>query len=880
MSGIFLWRQISRGIRGLARPAEADRNVADEVKHYLSEATAAYEAQGYSAEQARRAALADLGSVTAAREQVRASGWENTVGRLIADARYGARRLRSNPGFTGVSVLTLALGIGASTAIFSALDPVLFQPLPYPEPSSIASISDFGPGGTRAQVTFGTFRELSERSRSFDGLAVVQVWQPALTEADRAERLDGQRVTRDFFRVLGVQPVLGRTFLPSEDRPDGPHVVILSDALWRRRFGPDRHVIGKQIVLDAAPFTVVGVMPATFDDVLAESSSVWTPLQYDMSTNLAWGHSLQMIGRLRPGVSMDQARRETDTIARKPIAQFPRVAWAALKNGLIVHRLQDDLTAGVRSTMLAVLGAVILLLAIACVNVTSLLLGRGAQRRVEFAMRAALGAGRLRILRQLLTESLLLAAIGGAVGLLLADWGVAALTAIAPAGLPRANAIGLDARAFGVAAAITTLVGVAVGLLPALDLSRVDLRDRLQQGSRTTAVGQLWIRRGLVVTEVALALVLLVSAGLLMRSLDRLFSIDPGFNPSRVLTMQVQLSGPRFNDLTAADRFLTQALDAVRKVPGVRSAAFTSQLPLSGDDGEFGARFEGDNPNDAYPVFRYAVTPGYFETVGIPLHRGRSFDDHDTNASLHVVIISDAVAREKFSGQDPIGRRMRVGPATGPWFTIVGVVGDVQQLSLAAGDHWAVYLPAPQSWFVDRAMSLVARTSGDPAPAAPIVRDAIWSVDHQQPIVRTATLEGLVTATETQRRFARILFQAFGLAALILAAIGIYGILAAGVAERTREIGVRAALGASRADVLKLVLGQGLTLTTVGVVIGLAGCAGASRAIATLLFGVTRLDPATYALVVVLLGAVAAVACVVPARRAAHIDPALALRAE
>jgi putative ABC transport system permease protein len=591
-----------------------------------------------------------------------------------------------------------------------------------------------------------------------------------------------------------------------------------------------------------------------------------------------------MLGRLRAGVSIDQARSDLDWIAHTPVPEFPRPDWASLKRGFVANSLQEDVASGVKPALLAVLGAVTLLLMIACVNVTNLLLARGAQRRGEFAMRTALGALPSRVIRQLVTESLLLATLGGVCGMLVAGFGVRALVALSPPGLPRVNAIRFDGVVFAFAFAITALTGLAIGLIPALHYSRGDLHLGLQQSSRRTAGGQQLARRSLVVAEISLALVLLVSAGLLWRSLERLFATDPGFDASHVLSMQVQESGHQFDSDGARDRFFTQALEAVSQVPGVTAAAFTSQLPLSGDFESFGVQFQLDPNDNSESGLRYAVSPGYFEAMHIPLRRGRLLDEHDVAGAPQAILLSESFAKRKFPGQDPIGQRVRVGPDIGhadrPWGTIVGVVGDVKQASLALNASDAFYTTTTQYSWVDNVQSLVVRTHGDAAALTSAIEKAIWSVDKDQPIIRVATMSNLLDRSEAERRFVLILFEAFGLVALMLAATGIYGVLSGSVTERTREMGVRTALGANRGDILALVIRQGMTLTVIGIVIGIGGALAASQALVTLMFGVSRLDPVTYLGVVVLLGAISLIACGVPAWRAAQVDPAITLRAE
>jgi putative ABC transport system permease protein len=859
----------------------------EEMAFHREQQEQALRAEGMTPEEAKYAAKRQFGNTARLKEESL-----DTVGfrfeSALQDFRYALRQLRKNPGFTCTAVVILGLGIGSSTAIFSAVNPILFEPLPYPHADRIVAMSYTTEDGARIPQTFHTYRELAERNRSFDTLAVTRPWQPTLTGADRPERFDGQRVSANYFRVLGVSPMLGRDFQPSDDVFNGPRVVILSSGLWRR-FGADNGIIGRQIKLDDDNYTVIGVMPTAFDNVLAPSARAWSPLQYDPGNIISlqtreWGHHLQMVGRLRAGVSIDQVRADLDGIARTPVPEFPRPPWASLSRGIATDSLQKDITSSVRPALLAVMGAVILVLLITCVNVTNLLLARGAQRRGEFAMRTALGAGRSRLIRQLLTESFLLAALGGTLGMVVARFGVRTLVALSPTELPRVNAIRVDGTVFAFALGITALVGLVVGLIPALLASRSDLHLGVQQSSQRTAGGHQMTRRALVVAEVALALVLLVSAGLLLRSLQRLFAIDPGFDASHVLTMQVQESGHRFDTDVDRDRFFKQALEAVRQVPGVASAAFTSQLPLSGDFESFGVQFEVDQNANAEAGFRYAVSPGYFETMHIPLRRGRLLNAHDVVGGPTAVLISESFARRKFPDQDPLGKRVRVGPDIGradrPWGAIVGVVGDVRQASLALSDSDAFYTASTQWSWVDSVQSLVIRTQGDAAALAPAVRNAIWSVDKDQPIVRVATMENLLATSEAERHFVLILFEAFGLVALALAATGIYGVLSGSVTERTREIGVRVALGATPGDILALVVRQGMTLTVLGVVIGISGAALASQALVSLLFGVSRLDPVTYFGVIALLAGVSVIACWAPAWRAAHVDPSITLRAE
>jgi putative ABC transport system permease protein len=879
---------LSRRIANLFSRSRVEREIDDELRAHMEMRMEDNQAAGMSPEDARRDALLRFGNPAVMKERVAGADAALGLDSIWADLRFALRQLGRSPGFAWTSILILALGIGACTAIFSAVKPILIDPLPYPHAKQIMMIWEML--GTRPMdVTFGTFHGVAERSDSFDAMAVMKPWQPTMVSTDRPERFEGQRVSAGFFRTLGVLPLLGRDFAASDDRFHGPNLVILSDRLWRRRFAGDRSIVGQQVRLDDNLYTVVGVMPRSFENVLAPSAELWAPLQYDPSLpadGREWGHHLRMVGRLRKGVSRERAGSELDVILSTLAQIYPKGydSSGGAPDGMMVNELQSDLTQGVKPALLAVLGAVFLVLLIACVNVTNLLLARGAQRQGEFAMRAALGAAQRRLVRQLLTESLLLALLGAVFGMVVAVAGVHALVALSPPELPRVSAIGVDGTVFLFALGLTTLIGVVVGLVPALQASRKDLHTGMQRSSRRTAGGRQWTRRILVVSEVSLAAVLLVTTGLLLRSMQHLFAIDPGFDASHLLTMQVQESGHRFDSDEVRVRFLTQALEQVRQVPGVISAGFTGQLPLSGDSDVYGTEFEGKDDHGGDPAFRYAVTPGYIETMHIPLRRGRLLDEHDEAGAPVAVLINESFANRKFPGQDPIGRRVRMGPDVGhadrPWATIVGVLGNVKQQSLAVGDEDAFYISTAQWAWADSAQSLVVRTRGDGAALAPVIRDAIWSVDKDRPVVRVATMDNLLAASEAERHFVLMLFAAFALVGLVLAATGIYGVLAGSVSERTREIGVRSALGASRGSIVTLVIRQGMTLTVFGVLAGLSGAVVASHAIAALLFGVSRFDPATYVGVAALLICVSGIACFVPARRAASVNPVEALRAE
>jgi putative ABC transport system permease protein len=815
--------------------------------------------------------------------------------------RYAARQLRRNRGFAAVSISTLALGIGASTAIFSAVNPILLSPLPYPSPDRLLMIWNTYQGA-RFELSFATYRELLARNRTFDSMAVFDLGDglgnATLQGNGAPERLEGQRVSWNYFRVLGVSPSLGRDFQASEDIFHGPKVAILSHRLWQRRFQGDPKIIGRSIRLDGENYTIIAIMPRDFDNVLQPTTEIWMPEQFDISqlngTNFkswAWINHLHIVGRLKPGVTRSQAVQDLAQIASTPSSEYPRPEWGSLKQGLILDSLQDDLAQTIKPALLAIIGAVVLVLLVACVNVVNLLLARHAERGGEFAIRTALGASRRRVLRQLVTESLFLAVLGGLAGIAVAFVGVRALVSLSPAGLPRIEAISLNPAALGFALAVTTVVGLLTGLFPVLGGSCANLNLGLHRSSRRIAGGRSIALRALVVTQVALALVLLVSTGLLLHSMRRLLSVDPGFKPDHLLTMVVHTSGPQYQPISqdsrpafaARLRFFEQAVEAVRLVPAVKQAGFGIPLPLSDDPsflGQTGVQFEKDGPYGVRNLLRYGVSPQFCQAMGIPLRSGRFLDERDKASAPFAALLSESLARIEFPHEDPIGKRLHVGGLEGNWYTVVGVVGDIKRTSLAVNDPEAIYIDFRQAWAVESPLSFAIRTTGDPAAVAGAIKKAIWSVDPNQPIVRVMTMDQMIFSSEAERRFVLILFAAFGSVALALAAIGIYGVLSGSVNERMREIGVRAALGASRRDILELVLRDGLYLAGVGMCIGLAGAAASSQVMQSLLFGISRLDPYTYIGVILLLATVVAIACAAPAWRASRVDPSITLRAE
>jgi putative ABC transport system permease protein len=802
---------------------------------------------------------------------------------LLADLRYGLRQLARSPSFTLLSILTLALGIGATTALFSVVNPILFRALPYPDPDRIVRVAERDKEGQDAGTGYATFVDVQKMATSFEGIAVASQWQPTLQGSGDPERLDGQRVTQAFFSVLGVRPSLGRDFTTEENVRGKHRVTILSHGLWQGRFGGDPTVIGRQITFDGIAYTIVGVMPKRFESLLAPTAQVWAPLGYEVS--LPWAcrtcHHLGEYARLKPGISPEAAKRELDVISARLVAEYP-TEYAA--PGMLVVPLNSVITRAARPALLAALGAVAFVLLIACANVSGLLLGRAMQREGEFAIRGALGAGRRRVVRQLLTESVLLSLMGGAAGVGLAWWGVKGLVALAPASLPRVNQIGIDGRVLGFTAALSLATGLLFGLVPAFATARPDVFTALRPGGRHTGQRSRRLARSFLVSgEVALSLMLLVGAGLLLRSLDRLLAVNPGFEPGGLLTMEVQTTGARYNGDAPVWSFFERALEAIKAVPGVETAGWTSQLPLGGNFDRNGVQIEGkllDHPEEAPSADRYAVSPEYLQTMRIPLKRGRVITREDAAGTPPVALINETFARIGWAGEDPIGKRVQLGGSDRPWRTVVGIVGDVHHTALDEQQAPQIYIPETQWIFADGAMVLAARTRGDPAALAPAVRAAIRSVDPSLPILHTATMDEVLAGTAQSRRFAFVMFQVFALVALLLAAAGIYGVLAGSVTERTREIGIRSALGASRGGLLKLVVGQGLTLTLTGLAVGTAGALLLSRFLGGMLFGVGPRDPATFAAVTVVLLTVALGACWAPAWRATRVSPLEALRGE
>ena len=800
---------------------------------------------------------------------------------ILADLRIAVRLLHRSPGFTVASVLTLGLAIGATTSIFSVIEPVLLRPLPYPGAEKLVLVWERNPDGSRDNVGFATFRDLITQSRTLERAAVIGDWQPTLSDHGEPERLQGDRVSWSYFRTLGVQPALGRDFSADEDTPDNNQVVILSYGLWERRYGADPSIVGHAISIDGKPMTIVGVMPASFDNALSPTVRIWRVLGYlNQPYACRTCHHLRMVARIRPDATLETAQAELDGIHSRLVKAYPK-DYASV--GMLVGRVQNEMTLATRPALLALTGAVLLVLLIAVANVVSLQLARAMRRAEEFAVRGALGASRSRMIRQLLTEGMLLASLGGAAGLLVAYNGLPLLVARLPQALPRLGAIHVDVFALGVVTAIVLVLALVMGLAPARGRF-VDLSAELRAGRRLSGTAHHATRATLVVGEVALAVMLLVSAGLLGRSLVRLLDVNAGFETTHLLTLEINSTGSKYRNDTSVFEYHDRVREAVRALPGVTGVAVSNQLPLGGNMDMY-AVVDFDNvpanPELAPSGDRYAVSAEYFRTMRIPILAGRAFSDAEASAGANkVALVSAALAELLWPNESPIGKRMRVGGPDAPARTIIGVTGNVRHAGLDAKTTLQWYIPERQMFFSDNQEVLVVRTAGDPIALAPAVRRAIAAIDPTQPILKIATMDDVVAASTSQRRLALVLFGAFAAAALLLAIAGIYGVLAGSVSERTREIGVRSALGATPASLIGLVVGQGGRLAALGIVLGLAGSFALTRYLQSLLFGVAPNDPATLVGVCVLLSCVTLAACLVPAARAARVDPSAALRAE
>lgn len=813
---------------------------------------------------------------------------------MISDIRQALRILLRYPAVSAIAVLALALGIGANTAIFSVINAVLLKPLPYHQPDRLVTILQ----PVTSPISPADFLDIRAQAKSFEVAGATELWSASLTGRDRPEQIIGLRFSQDMFRLLGVAPQRGRTFDASDFAPGKNHVLVIAHGLWQRVFGGAPDAIGKSVLLDGESYTIIGVMPplfrfAPFWVTQAEMSS---PIDLDQRATSRGGNSLRVFARLKPGVAIATAQAEVDQIAHSLEAAYP-----ASNSGrrFAVDSVTEKAVGNVRPALQVLLGAVGMVLLIACANVANLALARATARQREIAVRVSLGAQRSRIVRQFLTESLVLSLTGAIVGLVLAVWGCAALQSMLKpdAGSFRErlsgwNLIGLDLQVLGFTLAIAILTGLLSGLAPAFAASRRDVNSSLKEGARgsTSGRGAALVRRFLVAAEIAVAIVLLAGAGLLVRSFVKLRALDPGFDPRNVISLSISLSGRAGLVGDARESFYRTVVERVQAVPGVQQAALVNHVPLVGDVWGADVALEG-RPiaapgKEEKAVFRIA-RPGYFSTMRVRLQAGRDFDSRDTAASPPVVIINETLARKQFPNDSPIGKRLTLGdPRRNPrWLTIVGVIGDMKQSRWADPPAGEIYLPFLQSpEFLNgtrphnAAMMLVTRTAVDASGLIRAVKEAVWSVDQSLPLSGAQTLEHAIGNATWQTRFSLLLIGIFSALALLLAMIGIYGVMAYEVAQRTGEIGIRMALGAGRAQIARMILGQSLPVAIAGIGVGLAAAAALVRLMKTMLFGVEMLDPTTFAVVPLLVLLVAAAAALIPARRAMRVDPITALR--
>ncbi len=879
-------------LRALFRRQAVEAEMDDELRAHLERQVEKYVQSGLSPDEARRRTRLEFGGLDAVKEECRDARGVLFLETTLQDIRYGLRQLRRSPGFTAVAILTLALGIGANTAIFGVVNSVLLRPLPYFHPERLVSVMSVQVPHMRGrEASYPDFLDWRARNQVFDQMAVYRTENFTLIGGGEPEHLPGAVVSADLFSLLGVTPVLGRSFLPEDDMPgavNGTSAVILSCGLWQQQFGADPRVVGRRIDLDGRLYTVVGVAPAGFQfPIQNEPVDLWTTIAVDMPSggngmaSERGAHYLDVIARLKPRVTITQAQSEMSGIVSALNKEHPDIHPRAAQ----VVPMLDGLAGPARPALLILLGAVGCLLLIACANVANLLLARATTRQREMSIRAALGASRGRVIRQVLTESILLSSIGGLLGLLLGLRGVYILIRIIPVDIPRLTQAGLDGRVLFFVAAVSISTALLFGLAPAVSGSRLDLAESLKECGRGPSQESHRARThgALVIGEVAIALVLLAGAGLLIRSFLSLEGVDPGFDPRHVLT--ARLDSPANYSAAQQLAFFGQVVERVRSLPGVRSASGVFGLPFSEVDANTGFEIQGQPVTEANrPATSYmAVAPEYFRTLGIPLDEGRDFTPQDDLSAPPVAIINETLAKRFFPRQDPIGQHIKPGISNGygsrePVREIVGVVGDVKLHDLAAVPGPQCYVPLAQSPL--GLMTLVVRADGDPLSLVPAVRSIVASANKQVPVYNIKALRDLLAQSVARQRFVTLLLGMFAILAVVLAAVGLYGLVSYSVSLRTHEMGVRMALGAQNAAVLKSVVGQGLKLAVSGVAIGIVGALVLTRLLSSLLYGVKPTDPLTFIAASLLLTSVALIACYIPARRATKLDPMVALRYE
>jgi putative ABC transport system permease protein len=889
------WKHEIRGrLAELNLEPTRESEIVEELAQHLDDRCKELLAGGSTPEECFRSVLAELsGSELLARELRRVerrvsrepvvlgTRRKNMIGDLWQDLRYGARSMRRNPGFTAIAVITLALGIGANTAIFSVVNGVLLRPLPYPAPERLVMVHGISlqPAQEKTPLCAADFLDWKSQNQVFESIAGFSSSRFNYTGGESPEQIAGAWVTADFFSTIGIQPAMGRAFLPGEDLPNSPQRVVLSDRFWRRYLGASPNVIDQQITLNSRAFTIVGVMPPGF--LFPEKDTeLWAAERLTATRRgpyYMWG-----LGRLRSGTTLAQAQSETDMIARRVQDQINSAnrdwTWTSIS-------LTERIVGKIRPALLVLSAAVFFVLLIACANIANLLLARATAREKEMALRIALGASRGRLLRQLLTESMFLAAVGAAAGLPLAIWAVRLLVALSPADFPRLQEISIDGRVLGITLLVALVCGLIFGLAPALQSSRLNLNESLKEGGRgADGSGRGRLRSALVVSELAFSLMLLVGAGLMVKSFLRLQSVSPGFKPDHLLTMHLTLPRAKYDSDEKVNNYYRQLIERVTAVRGVEAAGLSISLPPDNLEVSDSFSIEGKPwPDGARePIVPIVLTsPEYFTALGVPVLQGRGFSATDKQGSPLVVIINQTLAERYFPDESPIGKRLKVGGADrprNPWMEIVGVVGDLKYSGLDAKPEPTYYTPLAQdAW---RAAYLVVRAPMNPADLAPAIREQIWSLDKDMPIANVATMDRLLAESVAQPRFRTLLLGIFAALALVLASVGIYGVISYSVTQRTHEIGIRMALGAQTRDVSKLVIMEGMALALIGVATGVVASFALTRVMENLLFEVSTTDRSTFAGVAALLIAVSALACWFPARRASRVDPIVALRCE
>ena len=802
---------------------------------------------------------------------------------MLQDLRYGLRGLIKNPGFATIAVATLALGIGANTAIFSVVNAVLLRPLPYKEVDRIVTVweDNIKTGKKEDGASPANFLDWRDQSQVFERLATAEPYGHTLTGNSDPERFRSWLVSEGFFEILGVKPLYGRTFLPEENQPGNNRVIIMGESLWRQRFGADPKLVGQSLLLNGQPHEVIGIMPAACQ--FPAGRVMWAPLVFRDSYRQDRGSAyFKVIGRLKPGVTSEQAQQEMSAIQSRLTEQYPQ---DNKERGARVIPLAEQMRAEARPALLLLLGAAGFVLLIACANVANLLLARGAARQKEFAIRAALGAVRARLVRQLITESVSLAVLGGAGGLLMAWWGVDTLLAFSPGNLPRQSEIGFDGRVLVFALAVSVLTAFLFGLAPALQFSKPDLNETLKEGGRGARDGSARhrLRNVLVISEIALALTLLIGAGLLIRSFVQLLQVDPGFAARKAISLEVHVWGSSRTPQQRA-AFFEQTLNRIAALPGVEAAGAVSALPFHDNSIDINGTFSVEDrppppPGQEPSAFLTSVTADYFKAMGIPLRSGRLFTSFDRDSAPPVVLISETAARRFWPDENPVGKKIKLGfVAESKVREIVGIVGDARHDGLDSDPRTEVFLPHLQEPY--GSMTYIVRTTAEPSMVLQAIKNEVWAVNKNLPFSSIATIDDLVSRSLGERRFNLVLLGAFAAIALALASIGIYGLMSFSTSRRTHEIGLRMALGAQSRDIIEQILKEGMILTISGLALGLIASIGLTRLLSSLLFGVSATDPLTFIAISIVLAGVALVACFVPARRATRIDPMVALRYE